>query len=188
MTIFAITTNIQFLAKPIWLDAFFKKHNKAVYGFHVTLKQPCVIQESQIMTIRKILSEYISTKNPKQIEIAFTKLNIDASDAELADGDGCIMIEADSSDISKLQKEIVGVLSAYQDYLNPQTKFYEESFSPHITIASDLNKEEFESAKKDLEEDFQCQAKITEVYLIIVRDFSQKGEGKNKEIIAYKLL
>lgn len=188
MIIFAITTNIEFIKKPNWLDSFCNKHNKIEYEFHITLKQPCIIQENQIVSIQNIISEYILKKASKQIEIDLNKLYIDASESALSISNGCIMIEAEKSDdIKKLQKELVEVLSDYKDYQTPKVKSYEENFKPHITIASDLNKEEFELAEEDLQDDFMCQGKITKLYLIIVHNFDPEKKNGDKQTITYSL-
>jgi 2'-5' RNA ligase len=188
MIIFAVTTNFEFRRKPEWLDAFSNKHNKSKYDYHITLKQPSIIDEGQVLDIQKIISEYVSKNHPKQISIDFNKLNIDASEASLADDDGCIMIGADSSEINQLQKEIVWALSGYNNYLFAQTKSYEENFKPHITVASELNKAELELAQKDLGRDILCKGDVTQIRLTVIRNFDQDQSNKDVEITTYHLV
>lgn len=187
MIIFAITTNVEFIDKPDWLNSFFNKHNKVLYDFHVTLKQPCIINQDQVDEIMDILSKYFKQNTPKQIDITFDKINKNASQEELSKNNGCIMIEADDNEkIKSLQKDIIEILPDYKNYLIEKTKSYEENFKPHITIATNLNEEEFESAKKDIGNNTTCRIAITEIILTIVYNYRESTE-KRKESI-YNLL
>jgi 2'-5' RNA ligase len=188
MTIFAITTNIEFNKKPAWLHNFFKKYNKKGYEFHITLKQPTIVPKNELVKIQNIISKFISTNHPKRTTIDFDKLHINASQKDLAAHDGCIMIRANNPDIIKLQRELVTTLSKYKKYMTPKTKYYEEKFKPHITIAADLSEQEFASAKDDLKDDILVQGEINEIHLIIVRQFNPKLKHQKREIINYKLI
>src|SRR3989344_7795884 len=180
MIIFAVTTDVEFIGKPEWLDTFFIKHNKVKYDFHVTLKQSCVIEKKQVSKIKNALSEYFEQEEPKQIDIVFDRLNSDASVDDLSKNDGTIMINSDNESVMNLQRAIVELLSDYKNFLIQETKNYQEKFKPHITIATGLNQEQFESAKKDLREDYLCQAKLIKVILIIIYNFKQETERREE--------
>jgi 2'-5' RNA ligase len=182
MIIFAVTTNVEYVSKPEWLDNFFKKHNKVSYDFHVTLKQPCIIDEAQIVEIKNILKVYFEKNNPKKIEIVFDKLNSDTSEEELSRNDASIMVDSDNQEIKMLQKYIVGTISAYKNYFDEGTRNYEENFMPHITIATNLNQEEFESAKNDVGVDLVIKAKLTKVILTVVYDYKETTEKRENTV------
>lgn len=186
MTVFAITTNVQFTQKPEWLDSFFAKYNKEKYDFHVTLKQPCIIEPDQIGQIKELISKYFSEKNPQTINMVFNKLAAEATEEELASGKSVIMIEAEkNNEILALQKDLLQIFSGYRNFLSEETKEYEENFKPHITIAKDLDKEAFQSAKTDLQADYVCEAKLTRVILIFVHNYGETFS--RREEIAFNL-
>lgn len=178
MIVFAITTNVEFLRKPDWLDAFFLKYNNNKFSYHITLKQPCIIEEDQISEIKDKLASYIS-ENAHSFNIDFDKYFTNSTEADLSKSDGVIMIQAKENPyIIQLQKDFLRSLTDYKNYLSPETQEYEENFNPHLTLAYDLNEQTFEAAKKELQDDCSCQCKVTKIILSIVRDYNTEQQAR----------
>ena len=185
MNIFSIQTNLVFLEKPEWLDAFKQKHNDIPYEYHVTLKQPCKITEEGIKDVREKLNVFFQNANKKSIPITFNQLVLDNS--EVDKNEGVIMIKAKNDEIVELQKEILNLLSDYRDYYLPETEEYEKNFAPHITIAANLSREKFDLAKADLKGDYLLKGVITKVVLS-VRNFDSATNNQDKrEDYTYEL-
>src|SRR5262249_694800 len=96
--------------------------------------------------------------------------------------EGNIMINSDNQEVKVLQREIGDSLSGYKNYVVEETRSYEENFNPHITIATNLNKEEFESAKNDLRDNFNVHAKLNKVILTVIYDFKGKTEKRENTV------
>ena len=184
MNIFAVKTNVVFHKKPEWLDLFFDKHNLVKYGYHITLKQSCIIAEENIEDAINKFKGYFDQNTVKVIPIVFDELVIDPEGADK--NDACIMLNASNEQISKLQKGILFALNEYRDYVNPETELYEKNFKPHITIAANLDKTRLEEAQKDLKPEYRCECEITQVILVVLKDFSpidQSSREKQKIVI-----
>lgn len=178
MIIFAVQTNVELTNKPDWLDSFRSRHNAKRYDYHVTLKQVCVIEQHQIPIIKNLLSEYFEKEQLRAIPVRFNELNL--ADSKKEAGEAYIMINSETNEIiNKLQKDIVDVLSDFNNYFWPDSKQYEERFIPHITIAMDLDAESFERAKEDLKDDYQCEGIITKVILSVVHNFDPQDKTKS---------
>ena len=177
MIIFAVQTNIELSKKPEWLDAFRSKYGDLRYDYHVTLKQPWVISEKQIPEIREKLSSFFGQASVHPMHLTFNTIVLASTKVDQADG--CIMIKSeDNEQINKLQENIVGVLSIYKEYVEPESKEYEEQFMPHITIAWNLDAEKFKLAEKELKQDYFCEGEVTKVILSIIRNFDHKDKSK----------
>ena len=185
MNIFAIQTNLVFLEKPEWLDAFKQKHNNDQYDYHVTLKQPCKITEEGIMNVKERLDTFFKNSTNKSIPITFNQLVLD--DSEVDKNDGVIMIKTDNDEIFKFQKEILTLLDDYRDYYLPETEEYERNFAPHITIAANLDREKFDLAKADLGGDYLLKGVITNVILSAIRNFDSTAHQDKQEDYTYEL-
>lgn len=187
MNIFALQTNVVFQTKPEWLDSFLKKYNDVVFDYHVTLKQPCIILEEEISEVTDKLQKYFTASSINPIPIVFDKLVVDPDGVET--GKACIMINATMNEqIHNLQKSILEMLNRYRNYVSADTEQYENNFIPHITIAADLDETKLNLAKNDLEEDYYAEGVISEVILIVVRNFNPKNiKSGSREDIVFKL-
>jgi 2'-5' RNA ligase len=187
MNIFAVQTNIEFQNKPEWLDTFKQQHNSIQYDYHVTLKQPCKVTEEEIEDIKNKLSIFVKDHKNKISPLIFSKLIVDDSDIEK--GEGCIMFADQSSqEILEFQKEILALLNNYDDYYQPETEEYEKNFRPHITIATNLNKEQLASAVADLPENQVFQGTATQLILVTVRNTDPENNISGfREEIAFDL-
>src|SRR3989338_214271 len=155
MKIFAVYAKVELTKKPNWLDVFRIKYDKP-YEYHVTLKQPCVVDETLVPVLKnKLRNLFFNLKIPNhKILLTFDSINLPEDVLD----DACIMINATKSDqIRELQKNILSILSNYNQYLDIKYKAYEENFNPHITISRDLNKQTYKKAITELKEDYICE-------------------------------
>lgn len=176
MIIFAVQTNLAITKKPEWLEAYRAKYHDLRYDYHVTLKQPCIIDEQDLGEIRHQLADYFDSVKPRVIKFIFDQIIL--ADTRAEEGEACIMIKTTNEEIEKLQKDLMNILSRYTDYVWEQSKEYEANFMPHITISRDMNRQEFESAKSDLKEDYLTEGVATKVILSVVRDFDKNDRSK----------
>ena len=186
MKIFVVYAKIELIQKPNWLDAFRAKYDEP-FEYHITLKQPCVVENDQVPDIKNKLDDlFLNLKIPNQvIYLVFDSLGID----DTVDGDICIMINAtDSSEIHSLQRKILLALSGFNQYLKPKTKEYEENFQPHITIASNLDKQSYSLASKELKRDYICQGIVKEIVLAVVdnANATEASNPKNQTVYIFK--
>lgn len=185
MKIFAIYGKVNLINKPDWLDAFRKKFDKP-YEYHVTLKQPCTIENNQVKIIQDNLQNLFSDNNFKALSLTFNRLNIPKEPDDL--GEFCIMINSnDNESITYLQKSILNELSSYRNYVKAKYEAYETNFQPHITIARDLSMQNLEIAKQELPENFICTGEISEIVLVVADEATveQANDPANQTI--YKL-
>jgi len=168
MKIFAVYAKVELTKKPNWLDDFRSKYDEP-YEYHVTLKQPCVIEEDLIPEIKAKLNTFFSnlkTPNHKMV-LTFNSLNVPM----VSPDDICIMINATKVDeIKELQKNILSTLSEYNSYLDIKYKAYEENFQPHITIGRKLDQQSYAMASKELKDDYICEGVITQIILGVVQN------------------
>lgn len=181
MKIFVVYAKVELTQKPSWLDAFRIKYDKP-YEYHITLKQPCVIEEDQVNDIKNKLNNLFSNlKIPNQaISLTFDSLNIPEHTSDI-----CIMIKATNTDqIDKLQHDVVSTLFEYNQYLKTEYKQYEENFEPHITIARNLDETSYSLAAKELEQDYICQGFVNEIVLAVVENpiASEVNDPKNQTV------
>lgn len=185
--IFAIYARVRLVKKPDWLDGFCKKYGQP-YDYHITLVQSRFIDEDKIPALKEIVNEFLAgiiVPNHK-IELNFSDPIFDADGAEK--GEACVMINTEKNDqLLELQKNIVRLMVDYSDYYKPELEGYENNFQSHITVAMDLNKAQFEQAKKDFKDDFQCVGVIEEVVLSIVKEITPDEANNPKNLSVYKL-
>lgn len=168
MKIFAVYAKVELTQKPDWLDDFRAKYDEP-YEYHVTLKQPCVIEEDLVSEIKAKLNTFFSNlKTPNhRILLTFDSLNVPMNVPD----DICIMINATKVDeIYKLQKSVLSTLTEYNSYLDIKYKAYEENFNPHITIGRKLNQQSYAMASKELKDNYICEGTITQVVLGVVQN------------------
>jgi hypothetical protein len=91
MKIFAVYSDVKLTRKPAWLDAFRARFDE-LYEYHITLKQPCFIQDEQIPGLKGKLKDFFAKSgiHDHYIDIAFDRLTV-RPDAPMG---GCIMIDA----------------------------------------------------------------------------------------------
>lgn len=188
MKTYAVYCKVNLVDEPIWLKVFRSKYDKP-YDFHVTLKQPAVIQANQLPTIKGYLAavlESISIPEHK-LRITFDKLVLDESDDYDQKGYIFIFSSKRSEQLDNLQYEIRNKLSAFSNYLNPSSNEYEFNFNPHITIARELEASTFDEAVRELPKDYACQGEISEIILSCVDDISLEHSSDPGNLTVYKL-
>lgn len=174
---FAIYAKIILLEKQGWLDDFIEKYNEP-YDLHITLKQPCFINEIEVNELRNKVARFFKDRVEKKIKVDFRKFILDKPNLE---NSGCIMIgTSDNKKLLGLQGSIRKLLVDYSDYCDLKTKVYEENFVPHITIGNKLTAEKFEKALSELPQKLALQGTVDEIVLAIVNDESE-AERKNPE-------
>lgn len=185
MKIFAVYAKLDLVKKPDWLDDFRLKYDKP-YFFHLTLKQPCFIEEPEIPVIKDKLSKFFD-----ELILPNHAINLifDELITEKVEGKGFyIMIGARrNEDIFKLQSQVKGILVNYKNYKEPETKAYEDNFKPHITIARQLNGNKFSQAKTDLKNDYTCEGVITEIVLSVIKEDTLQESNNPENLTVYRL-
>jgi 2'-5' RNA ligase len=175
MKIFAIYTNLILTKKPDWLDKFRQKYDKS-YDFHITLKQPCFIEEEKVPGLRQQVSSFFNsthTQNHK-IEIIFDDVLTDKGDDGVT-----VMVRAQNNPaLVSLQKDLRSFLKDYDNYVKPKYKSYEENFEPHITIARNLSEDQFGEALMFLNGNIQCEGEISRIILSILNEITPE-EARN---------
>lgn len=186
MPIFAIYTQVELIKKPAWLDHFRERYDKP-YPYHVTLKQPCFIEEKDKESVKTSFKRFFEERkgNVHSILLVFTKL---VMVREKQDGFTTIMIDTESrSAIEELQSELVASLGSYRAYVKAESEDWEKYFHPHITIARNLSDEHLAQAKNTLGLDFRCEGVIREVVLSIVAEDTPEEARKPENKTIYLL-
>lgn len=183
MKIFVVTANVELTHKPTWLDDFRQRYDKP-YHYHITLKQPCFVDNDKIDDIKTKLKSLFSDSTLKQkIDMNFDELKVSKD----APGGICIMLNATNQQVRKLQNEVVDTLSLYKNYYKTKYEEYEKQFEPHITIARDLNDEAFTAAQKELQGNISCKAVIDKIILTVVNNFGPEEANDPKNQTTYNL-
>lgn len=183
--IYAIWCKVNLTKKPDWLDAFRKKYNY-LYEFHITLKQPCFIDESDLPEIKSIVSEVISEFNQlvgepnHKIDVEFEKIVADLEDKSI------MILAKENKMLMDLQYKIRTTLKVYSNYRKPILKLYETNFKPHLTIAMGLTNK-FDQAVLYVGKDTKCVGEITEIILSCVKEDTSKEAKNPKNLSIFKL-
>ncbi len=175
MKIFALYTDVELTHKPPWFDGFRQKYDEP-WPLHVTLKQPCFIEEGGVSNLRHQVSQFFSKRGSKSSPLA-ARFNQVVTGKD-RDGVTVMLRMANPERLAVLQKSLVSALSAYADYVRPHHQRYEENFDPHITIARDLSEPQHAAASAYLKDGCVCEGVIREVVLIIVNE-DTAAEGSN---------
>jgi 2'-5' RNA ligase len=186
MKLFAIYSKVTLIEKPPWLDVFYKKYNPSSNGYHVTLKQPCYLKEEDISTVKtQLVALFNSVPVPDhEIILNFNDLVLDKGEGELK----TIMIHTEHQpSIHKLQKDILEALSSYREYVHAESEAWEKNFKPHITLASDINRTQYEQALKELGSDYACKGILKDISLIIVENMIPAEADKIENQTIYRL-
>lgn len=183
MKIFVVTADVELTSRPEWLDDFRNRYDKP-YQYHITLKQPCSVNENQVGEIKDKLATLFSTSQSSQkIDLKFDELKV-SNDAL---GEICIMLNSSNNAVRQLQKNIVDTLSQFTNYYKPEYQTYEKQFVPHITIARDLGGHKPQEARKELERDYSCEGKIEKVILTVVDNFGPEEANDSRNQTIYNL-
>jgi len=184
MKIFAVYARVKLLKKPDWLDDFRFKYDDR-YDFHVTLKQPCFINEEQIPPLKEKLNQIFSNfyLPDHKINILFNKKTINNE----VEGKACIMILAKNKDICNLQSIIKSSLSDYKNYYESELEKYENNFNPHITISRNLDSKTLSMAVSEIKDDFLCEGTIEEIVLVVVNEKTAEETTNPKNFTVYRL-
>ncbi|MFA4954955.1 MAG: 2'-5' RNA ligase family protein [Patescibacteria group bacterium] len=185
MKIFAVVAKVQITQQPHWLEGFFQKHG-TTFGYHVTLKQVCYLEERNIQDVKHRLEAFFRSLSVSdhKIELSFDDLVVDKD----ADGLETMMIDAkENRIINELQSGILSCLKPYDDFVNTGTEKYEKNFKPHITIASNLDPAQYESVRAELGRDYFCKGVINEIYLIIADKPGAEEGAKPENQTVYRL-
>jgi 2'-5' RNA ligase len=183
MKIFVVTADIELTSKPGWLDDFRSRYDKP-YPYHITLKQPCFVNDNQVGEIKDRLATLFSKDQASQkINLKFDELKISTD----APGGICIMINSSDDTVHELQKNVVDILSQFTNYYKPEYQTYEKQFQPHITIARDLDSQKLQEASKELEQDYACEGKIGKIILTVVDNFGPEEANDPTNQTIYNL-
>lgn len=185
MKFFAIYTKVKIINEPEWLNKFRGKY-LGPYDFHVTLKQPCFVEDRDVEKLKDIVRQYFKNTSINKIGVNFSNFVFRKPDSS---DDGCIMVSSSNQkDLLKLQNNLINCLEEYKDYRDLRTKDYEENFVPHITIGGDLSLGKFKKAVSELPSKTKVNAVIDEVVLAIVSDDSEAERKNPKNLTTYQLL
>lgn len=168
MKIFAIYGRLELTDKPEWFDAFRAKYGTIV-EYHVTLKQPCFIEEPQIADLKEKLDDIFGnfTVPEHRIAMIFDRL--------YSDKDAVMVRTKEIGPIMDLQKQIRATLKDYNQYVYPERETYEYDFHPHVSIALDLTPEQYVAATREVKPDYRCEGVIEEIVLVVI-DAEQAGK------------
>lgn len=177
MKIFAVYTNITLTKKPDWLDGFLEKYQPRIP--HVTLKQPCYIEEEHVSDLKQKVSQFISKCKMGALQVVFDKVVYDK------DKSGTIMVCARNAErLIQFQKDLCLTLSEYSDYVELRRREYEKKFRPHVTIGDEIPEENYNESLGYLKDGCVCEGVIREVVLAVVNNMSaeEADNTKNKNI------
>ena len=181
MKYFNVTSVLKITKKPKWIDGFRKKYDKP-YAFHLTFKTITKLKDEDVSRLKKEVAELAKQFNPQTLKFDGLDLNFKSVFG------GSIMIMAKpNKEIARMQKIISKNLSAFGEHYLAHYQKFEKNFKPHLTIARRLSKEQMTKAKKELQKDLYCTAKIDSLQLTIVAktEFSHYNDPRNKTF--YKL-
>jgi 2'-5' RNA ligase len=175
MKIFAVYANVTLTKKPEWLDGFREKYDER-YDFHITLKQPCFINEAEIDRLKESVETFFrELKVPNgKIDLVFNAMKIDKDKK----GHTIMLNAKPSGPLIATQRNLRSLLADYTSYVDTRTEDFEKKFVPHITIARHLGDDQFREAMQYMKSDTTCAGEIKEFVLSIVNEISAK-EAKN---------
>ncbi|MFZ2523318.1 MAG: 2'-5' RNA ligase family protein [Minisyncoccia bacterium] len=185
MKIFVVYAKVKLTKKPEWLDGFRSKYDKP-YEYHITLKQPCVLEDAEVPEVKAKLSSLFSSLkiSENKIILTFNSLKVYSELPE----NTCIMINSESNaELNELQKSILSALGEYKKYFKEKYKKYEEPFIPHITIGRVLDEKAYAEASEVLKQDYTCEGVVSEVVLAVVQNNTVDEVNDPNNQTVYKL-
>lgn len=180
--IFSVWARVRLTQKPKWLDRYKKKYNN-FHPVHVTLKQPCFVDEKKLDEMKNIVSEIINSFDFKdhKIKLVFEEVFVDKNDKS-------IMIRAKNRGIiMDLQDKLRTKLKGCGKYVEPELETYENNFYPHLTITGGIDDNQFKQAIKDLGKDTRCTGEINEIILSFVKKDTAKELKNPNNLTIFKL-
>ncbi|MDO8336181.1 MAG: 2'-5' RNA ligase family protein, partial [Candidatus Saccharibacteria bacterium] len=162
--IFAVTAELE-LVETTWLAAFRAKYDEP-YRPHITLKQPCFIEEHAVPVIKSLFDDFVGTLtiSDYQIPVLFDNL---------VHGEFTIMLDATKHEqLDQLQVGVLQVLSGYRNFVKPKYEGYEADFHPHLTIARNLDEATRKQAVQEMPADYSIKGSIREITLGIADEIA----------------
>jgi 2'-5' RNA ligase len=175
MKIFAVYGRLNLTKKPEWFDAFRAKYGTTL-EYHVTLKQSCFVEESQIPDIKEKLNTIFGnfTLPGHKIDMIFDRL--------YCEKDAIMVRTKETGPIMDLQRQIRDILKVYDRYVAPELKTYEYDFHPHVSIVLDLTPKQYTAANKEVKPDYRCEGVIEEIVLVIAEQARKSANPENQVI------
>jgi 2'-5' RNA ligase len=184
MKIFAVYVNVELTKKPDWLDEFRKKYDQP-YDFHVTLKQPCFINEEKVSQLKELVGMFFN--KPKvaegKLRLVFDEVKVDKSE----NGHSIMLKAKQGESLATIQKDLCATLANYSNYVDARTEAFEKHFEPHITIARNLSDDPFKEAMRYLKGEIECKGEIQEAVLSVVNKISPEEAMNPLNQTRYKL-
>lgn len=167
MKIFAVYSTLTILEQPTWLEDF-KKRFHCPWDWHVTLKQPCFIEEEEVQIVKDRLADFVQQKQMLRQKLCFDEVYSSAEGTNHT-----IMLRMSHHPALHLfQKHLCEYLSDFTRYVSPEMKNYEEHFSPHVTIGETTTEEEYKDAMDYLSSEVRCVSVTDTLVLSVVSDMS----------------
>lgn len=179
MKIFAVTAELE-LEETTWLAAFRAKYDEP-YRPHITLKQPCFIEERDVPAIKSLLGDFVGTlaTPDHRIAVLFDKL---------VHGEFTIMIDTtERKHLDQLQTGVLRVLKPYRNFVKPKYEGYEQNFHPHITIARNLDETTRKQAVQEIPDDYSITGSIREITLGVVNEISPAESTNPDNLTLFRL-
>jgi 2'-5' RNA ligase len=171
-----------------WLSAFRAKYDQS-YDLHITLKQMANIEESDLPKIKERLENILerTTLSQKQLQLVFDQVQLDEHDVD--SGFGWIYVFASKRNkiLDGLQKQVREELAGYNDYRFNSSQEYEFNFQPHITIARELDSDEFAHALKELPSEVILSGRVTGIVLSCVKEAIIEEARNPSNLTIYRL-
>jgi 2'-5' RNA ligase len=177
--IFAVTAELE-LDETTWLAAFRAKYDEP-YKPHITLKQPCFVDEHDVPEVKSLLGDFVGTlaTPDHRIAVLFDKL---------VHGEFTIMIDAtERVQLDQLQADVLRVLEPYRNFVKPKYEGYEQNFHPHITIARNLDEATRKQAVQEIPDDYSITGSIREITLGVVKEISPAESANPDNLTLFHL-
>ena len=158
--VYYIAAEFDLVEKPEWLDGFRAKYDEP-FKYHVTLKAPTLIDESQLASIRKKL--VVITERFERFEVVFDRYDFGKTDS----GHVVMIFAGPNPTLAELQRAVQQELAGVGQFAKPQYAKFDSDFRPHITIARHLDDARFTEAKTELKEPVLCKASVTGITLAV---------------------
>lgn len=169
MNRFDVYAHVELIDPPKYLLALWNKHRRDRQPY-ITLKQTCFIEDKDIPRVKELLDAYfVGREGAREINLVFDRA------IPPAGGDILMLAAKDSTELSKLQSDIVSTLGDYRNYIEDRLESFEKNFTPHLTVAIGLGEEEKSSIFKKLQEVCPCEGIVKEVVLSVDDNLTKYG-------------
>ncbi len=180
MKIFAVYGRLQLTKQPIWLKAMRARY-AATTEYHVTLKQPCFVEEAQLPKLQSRLNELCNglAVPDHRIALLFDRLYAEQD---------AIMVQAEAAGpIIALQSRLREALKDFKRYVASELEGYEIEFHPHFSLLSDLTPAQFTAARREIGADYECAGTIEEIVLAVYDSEPAARTTNAPDLTAYPL-